>query len=273
MPLLPPGPQQSLRALGRDRRYPGRRGGRVRRGAGGQLRGVARARRNRGRHADRAAVLRGARLRRAAQPTRRARVDLRRRDDGPDDARAGQAGRRGKCRRRRRERRRGCPWPESSGCSTAVASADEIERPYGWELVVDATGNANAIQDGLGRVGPGGTFLQFGVADYAARATIEPYKIYNKEITITGSMAVLHSYERAADLFADRRPRPGDLHHRPAAFGRIRGSAGTVPQRRRSQDPSPALTRIAAGPIRPLPATFCRSCSILCRVHDATSTQ
>ena len=40
------------------------------------------------------------------------------------------------------------------------------------------------------------------MADYAARATIEPYKIYNKEITITGSMAVLHSYERAADLFA-----------------------------------------------------------------------
>ena len=88
------------------------------------------------------------------------------------------------------------------GCSAAVASAEEIERPHGWELVVDATGNANAIQDGLGRVGPGGTFLQFGVADYAARATIEPYKIYNKEITITGSMAVLHSYERAADLFA-----------------------------------------------------------------------
>jgi threonine dehydrogenase-like Zn-dependent dehydrogenase len=30
----------------------------------------------------------------------------------------------------------------------------------------------------------------------------EPYRIYNKEITITGSMAVLHSFERAADLFA-----------------------------------------------------------------------
>jgi 2-desacetyl-2-hydroxyethyl bacteriochlorophyllide A dehydrogenase len=88
------------------------------------------------------------------------------------------------------------------GASSAVGSADELERPYGWELVVDATGNSAAIQDGLGRVGPGGTFLQFGVADYAARATIEPYRIYNKEITITGSMAVLHSYERAADLFA-----------------------------------------------------------------------
>jgi len=88
------------------------------------------------------------------------------------------------------------------GVDNAVTDVDELERPYGWELVVDATGNAAAIQDGLNRVGPGGTFLQFGVADYAARAVIEPYRIYNKEITITGSMAVLRSYERAADLFA-----------------------------------------------------------------------
>jgi 2-desacetyl-2-hydroxyethyl bacteriochlorophyllide A dehydrogenase len=88
------------------------------------------------------------------------------------------------------------------GCSAAAVSADEIERSRGWDVVIDATGNAEAIQDGLGRVGKGGTFLQFGVADYAARAVIEPYRIYNQEITITGSMAVLHSYERAAELFA-----------------------------------------------------------------------
>ncbi|MEV5383522.1 zinc-dependent alcohol dehydrogenase family protein [Streptomyces sp. NPDC052721] len=89
------------------------------------------------------------------------------------------------------------------GCSAGAASADELDRPpYGWDLVVDATGNAKAIQDALGRVGKGGTYLQFGVADYAARATIEPYRIYNQEITITGSMAILHSFERAADLFA-----------------------------------------------------------------------
>jgi 2-desacetyl-2-hydroxyethyl bacteriochlorophyllide A dehydrogenase len=89
------------------------------------------------------------------------------------------------------------------GCSAGAASADELDRPpYGWDLVIDATGNAKAIQDALGRVGKGGTYLQFGVADYATRATIEPYKIYNQEITITGSMAVLHSFERAVDLFA-----------------------------------------------------------------------
>ena len=87
-------------------------------------------------------------------------------------------------------------------CSAAVTSAEELSRPRGWEVVIDATGVAAAIQDGLGRVAPGGTFLQFGVAAYSTRVTIDPYRIYHKEITITGSMAVLHSYERAADLFA-----------------------------------------------------------------------
>ncbi|MCX5370773.1 MULTISPECIES: zinc-dependent alcohol dehydrogenase family protein [unclassified Streptomyces] len=89
------------------------------------------------------------------------------------------------------------------GVSGAAANADELERPRGWDLVVDATGNAAAIQDGLGRVAKAGTFLQFGVADYATRVSIDPYRIYNQEITITGSMAVLHSFERAAELFAN----------------------------------------------------------------------
>ncbi|WP_416967377.1 zinc-dependent alcohol dehydrogenase family protein [Streptomyces sp. 4F14] len=88
------------------------------------------------------------------------------------------------------------------GVSKSAENADELERPQGWDVVVDATGDAAAIQDGLGRVAKAGTFLQFGVADYATRVTIDPYRIYNQEITITGSMAVLHSFERAAELFA-----------------------------------------------------------------------
>jgi 2-desacetyl-2-hydroxyethyl bacteriochlorophyllide A dehydrogenase len=105
------------------------------------------------------------------------------------------------------------------GCSGAATSADELTRPRGWDVVIDATGNAMAIQDGLGRVGKGGTFLQFGVADYATRATIEPYRIYNQEITITGSMAVLHSYERAAELFVEGVLQPDVLisHRLPLA--------------------------------------------------------
>jgi 2-desacetyl-2-hydroxyethyl bacteriochlorophyllide A dehydrogenase len=88
------------------------------------------------------------------------------------------------------------------GCSAAVTSADELDAPRGFDVVVDCTGAPAAIRDGLSRVGRGGTFLQFGVAGYDARVEIEPYEIYRREITITGSMAVLHSFDRAGELLA-----------------------------------------------------------------------
>jgi 2-desacetyl-2-hydroxyethyl bacteriochlorophyllide A dehydrogenase len=96
------------------------------------------------------------------------------------------------------------------GCTATATSADELtpSHPRGWEVVIDCTGVAAAIRDGLARVDRGGTFLQFGVSSYDARVEIEPYKIYNQEITITGSMAVLHSFERAGDLFASGVLRP-----------------------------------------------------------------
>jgi 2-desacetyl-2-hydroxyethyl bacteriochlorophyllide A dehydrogenase len=88
------------------------------------------------------------------------------------------------------------------GCSAAVANADELDAPRGWDVVIDCTGAEPAIRDGLKRVGRGGTFLQFGVSSYDARVAIEPYEIYRREITITGSMAVLHSFDRAGSLLA-----------------------------------------------------------------------
>ena len=54
----------------------------------------------------------------------------------------------------------------------------------------------------------GGTFQQFGVADEDAVARFSPFRVYNQEIRIVGSMAVLHSFERAAELFADGVLRP-----------------------------------------------------------------
>jgi len=81
-------------------------------------------------------------------------------------------------------------------------SADELDRPQGWDVVIDATGVIPAIEDGLTRVARDGTFLVFGVANADAKATFSPFRVYNDEITIIGSMAVLHSFERALALFA-----------------------------------------------------------------------
>jgi threonine dehydrogenase-like Zn-dependent dehydrogenase len=88
------------------------------------------------------------------------------------------------------------------GCSGAAPAAEELDGGEGWDVVVDATGSAAAIQDGLSRVARGGTFLQFGVSSPDARVELSPYDVYRREITVTGSMAVLHSFERAVDLFA-----------------------------------------------------------------------
>lgn len=86
------------------------------------------------------------------------------------------------------------------GADFTATSAGALDRPGGWEAVVDATGAVAAIEDGLTRVRRGGTFLMFGVAEPLARATFSPYRIFNDEIRIVGSMAVLHSFERAATL-------------------------------------------------------------------------
>jgi 2-desacetyl-2-hydroxyethyl bacteriochlorophyllide A dehydrogenase len=119
------------------------------------------------------------------------------------------------------------------GCSATVTGADELDRPRGWDVVVDCTGVVAAIEDGLGRVAPGGTFQQFGVSAEKAVARFEPYKIYNQEIRIVGSMAVLHSFERAGELFAAGALRPDvmisdrfPLDEYPAALEQFKAGVG-----------------------------------------------
>jgi 2-desacetyl-2-hydroxyethyl bacteriochlorophyllide A dehydrogenase len=118
-------------------------------------------------------------------------------------------------------------------CTAAVTSADELDRPRGWDVVIDCTGVVAAIEDGLGRVSPGGTFQQFGVANEDATARFSPFRIYNKEIRIVGSMAVLHSFERAAELFAEGALRPDvmishrmSLDEYPQALEQFRSGVG-----------------------------------------------
>ncbi|QTZ90484.1 zinc-dependent alcohol dehydrogenase family protein [Streptomyces auratus] len=91
---------------------------------------------------------------------------------------------------------------ERLGADATAASASNLDRPQGWETVIDCTGVIPVIEDGLTRVRRGGTFQQFGVAPSAAKASFSPFRVYNDEITIVGSMAVLHSFGRAVDLMA-----------------------------------------------------------------------
>jgi hypothetical protein len=47
--------------------------------------------------------------------------------------------------------------------------------------------------------------MVFGVADGDAKVELSPFRIYNDEITVLGSMAVLHSFGPALDLVTPAR--------------------------------------------------------------------
>ena len=69
-----------------------------------------------------------------------------------------------------------------------------------FDVSVDATGAPSAIEQACDVLGRGGRLLVFGVASEDARVSLSPFRIYNDEITVLGSMAVLNSFGAAADL-------------------------------------------------------------------------
>ena len=107
-------------------------------------------------------------------------------------------------------------------------------------MVIDCTGAVPAIEDGLTRVRRGGTFQQFGVAATDAAATFSPFRVYNDEITIVGSMAVLNSYARAVEMFAAGALAADRMVSHAFSPGRLRRRAGDVPAVAGAQAADPA---------------------------------
>lgn len=86
------------------------------------------------------------------------------------------------------------------GARSTAASAAEIDPGGGWDIVIDATGNLSAIQEGIRRVARGGTFLQFGVASPGGQVSIDPHRIYEHELRIIGAVCPASAYRRAVAL-------------------------------------------------------------------------
>jgi threonine dehydrogenase-like Zn-dependent dehydrogenase len=71
-----------------------------------------------------------------------------------------------------------------------------------FDAAADCTGAAPAIEAAFDSLRRGGRLLVFGVAPAEARVSLSPFRIYNDEITVVGSMAVLNSFGTALDLVA-----------------------------------------------------------------------
>jgi 2-desacetyl-2-hydroxyethyl bacteriochlorophyllide A dehydrogenase len=94
------------------------------------------------------------------------------------------------------------PRASDLGADFVATNADEFDRPEGWNAVIDATGAIPAIEDAIRRAAGGGTVLLFGVAPRDAEARFSPFRIYNEEVRVIGSMAIRQSFERALILMA-----------------------------------------------------------------------
>jgi NADPH2:quinone reductase len=87
------------------------------------------------------------------------------------------------------------------GAASVAGDVPEADRGA-FGVAVDATGVPAAIEAAFGALARGGRLLIFGVASADAAVSLSPFRIYNDEITVLGSMAVLNSFGAAADLMA-----------------------------------------------------------------------
>jgi 2-desacetyl-2-hydroxyethyl bacteriochlorophyllide A dehydrogenase len=102
-----------------------------------------------------------------------------------------------------------------------------------FDVSVDATGSPELIEQALGALRRGGRLLIFGVATREARAELPPFRVYNDELTIVGSMAILNSFDPAISALAsgavDVKPLLGEafaLEHFAGALEHAREGRG-----------------------------------------------
>ena len=63
------------------------------------------------------------------------------------------------------------------------------ENPYGFDVVIEATGSVKVLEDSINYVRRGGKLVVYGVYSNDARVSWPPSKIFGDEITILGSFS------------------------------------------------------------------------------------
>ena len=74
--------------------------------------------------------------------------------------------------------------------------------PRGFDIVIEATGVTKVAELAINALKRRGRLLLFGVCPPGQLAAYDPYRIYNEELTILGTMAVLNSYGPAISILA-----------------------------------------------------------------------
>ncbi|KAL4907301.1 hypothetical protein BDW74DRAFT_176080 [Aspergillus multicolor] len=75
----------------------------------------------------------------------------------------------------------------------------KAENPYGFDIVVEATGNVKILEDSINYVRRGGKLVVYGVYSSKDRVSWPPSKIFGDEIQIIGSFSEVYKFPAAID--------------------------------------------------------------------------
>jgi 2-desacetyl-2-hydroxyethyl bacteriochlorophyllide A dehydrogenase len=113
------------------------------------------------------------------------------------------------------------------GAASVAVDVADLETST-FSVAVDATGAPAAIESAFRCLDRGGRLLIFGVTSGDAAISLSPFRIYNDEITVLGSMAVLNSFGAAADLMAAGAVSTGPLLGQPFTLGQFPEALASV---------------------------------------------
>lgn len=124
----------------------------------------------------------------------------------------------------------------ASGGKQPLATALKEISPYGFDLVIDATGVPAVVEEALAYAAKGGKLLVFGVCPNESEIRVNPYEIFRRDLQIMGTFALRKSFAAARDLLEagalDVKPLIGatvNLEDFPAALELIR--SGRAPMK------------------------------------------
>jgi 2-desacetyl-2-hydroxyethyl bacteriochlorophyllide A dehydrogenase len=86
-----------------------------------------------------------------------------------------------------------------------LAEQVRAELPDGVDFIVDATGDAEAVEQAIPLLAKGGTFLIFGVCPTGSQVRIDPFQMYRKEARIIGSKMPPRTLDRSARMIESGR--------------------------------------------------------------------
>ncbi len=87
----------------------------------------------------------------------------------------------------------------------ASAALAELRDPGTADVVIEASGRAQAAERSISLVRRGGTVLLFGVYPEQDRISVNPFRVNEDELRIVGSLNNPNTHQRAIDLLASRR--------------------------------------------------------------------